>query len=250
MRKNGHMTSKKEKRSLTKRDITILLIGLAFGLWMVGSGLWTAFMGGADTAEEVLAQVNPTEVTQALLALPVTPEQERPAYNRDEFGARWADVDHNGCDTRNDILGRDLREVTYKEGTRDCVVLTGVLDDPYTGSTIDFQRGQGTSEAVQIDHVVALANAWNSGAWQWDLTQRQEFANDPLNLLAVDGPTNGAKSASSADKWLPPVKDYHCDYAARQVAVKNTWELSVTESERTALAKALVSCGAQVLPNE
>ena len=158
------------------------------------------------------------------------------------FGPAWADVDSNGCDTRNDILARDLARPTFKPGTRDCVVLSGTLAEPYTGATIEFQRGDKTSSLVQIDHVVALADAWRSGAWQWDAQHRQEFANDPENLLAVDGQANEDKSASSADQWLPPNTAFRCDYVKRQIAVKNAYGLSVTRAEQDALAEQLSIC--------
>lgn len=203
---------------------------------------------GANAAE-ILASVPETPVTEALLELPA-PAGAPPPYQRDEFGPAWADTDHNGCDTRNDILARDMENVVYKDGTRDCVVLRGSLDDPYTGQNIRFQRGQGTSQEVQIDHVVALSDAWKSGAWQWDAQRRQQFANDPLNLLAVDGPANQQKSAFAADQWLPSNSAAHCDFAARQIAVKNEWDLGVTEPERTALAAVIANCGAQELPLE
>ena len=155
---------------------------------------------------------------------------------------RWADTDHNGCDTRNDILARDLARPTFKSGTHDCVVLSGTLAEPYTGATIEFQRGDKTSSLVQIDHVVALADAWRSGAWQWEAQRRQEFANDPENLLAVDGAANEDKSASSADQWLPPNTAFRCDYVKRQIAVKNAYGLSVTRAEQDALAEQLSAC--------
>ena len=165
-----------------------------------------------------------------------------PEYDRAAFGQRWADIDHNGCDTRNDILARDLARPTFKPGTHDCVVLSGTLAEPYTGATIQFQRGNKTSSLVQIDHVVALADAWRSGAWQWDAQRRQEFANDPQNLLSVDGAANEDKSASSADQWLPPNVNFRCDYVKRQIAVKNAYGLSVTQAEQDAMATQLATC--------
>lgn len=129
-------------------------------------------------------------------------------YDRDLFGQAWTDDvtvegGHNGCDTRNDILGRDLEQIVFKPGTRDCAVQTGTLRDPYTGNTIAFVRGEGTSNAVQIDHVVALSDAWQKGAQQLDTATRVNFANDPRNLKAVDGPTNQQKSDGDAATWLP-----------------------------------------------
>ncbi|WP_233507532.1 HNH endonuclease family protein [Spongiactinospora gelatinilytica] len=163
-------------------------------------------------------------------------------FDRDEFGPAWADVDRNGCDTRNDILKRDLENETFKKGTHDCIVLTGTLKDPYGGKTIEFERGQKTSMEVQIDHVVALADAWQKGAARLAEAKRRELANDPLNLLAVDGPLNSQKGAGDAATWLPPRRAYRCDYVARQIDVKVKYDLWVTQAEKDAMARILSGC--------
>lgn len=144
--------------------------------------------------------------------------------------------------TRNDILKRDLTDKTFDPATGGCVVLSGILHDPYTGRSIPFTRGEGTSSDVQIDHVVALSNAWQTGAQQLSASQRQDLANDPLNLLAVDGPTNASKGDGDAATWLPPNKSYRCDYVSRQVAVKAKHDLWVTEPEKDAIQRILSSC--------
>ena len=149
---------------------------------------------------------------------------------------------HNGCDTRNDILRRDLTNVELKPGSRDCVVVSGLLHDPYTGKDIPFTRGQGTSEAVQIDHVVAMSNAWQTGAQQLTAEERTNFANDPLNLLAVDGPANQKKGDGDAATWLPPQKSYRCAYVARQIEVKARYRLWVTQPEKDAMLSILDTC--------
>ncbi|MCF4007507.1 DUF1524 domain-containing protein [Corynebacterium uropygiale] len=168
-------------------------------------------------------------------------------YDRALFGQAWSDdvtveFGHNGCDTRNDILRRDLHDLVLKPGTRDCVVLSGVLEDPYTGASIPFTRGKATSSRVQIDHVVALSDAWQKGAQQLSVEQRRDLANDPRNLLAVDGPTNQAKRDGDAATWLPPNKAFRCAYAARQIDVKWTYGLWVTEAEKAALSQQLQRC--------
>lgn len=167
-------------------------------------------------------------------------------YERSQFGQAWSDDvtvagGHNGCDTRNDILRRDLVNIDVKPGTRGCVVLAGTLNDPYTGAAIAFQRGQGTSSAVQIDHIVALADAWQKGAQSWDAATRRNFANDPLNLQAVDGPSNQQKGAGDAATWLPANKAYRCTYVSRIVEVKATYNLSVTQAEHDAIARILTA---------
>lgn len=201
-----------------------------------GLGVW------GDTRLEDLPQVESTEQLRALTVRPRALPAEAPRYRREAFGQRWFDVDGNGCDTRNDILARDLTQVTFREGTRGCVVVSGVVDDPYTGTQMLFRKGERTSDAVQIDHVVALYDAWYSGAWQWDEGQCLRFANDPDNLLAVNGDANQEKGASSADQWLPPAQGFRCEYAQRQVRVKYEWGLTVTSAERQALVNALAMC--------
>ncbi len=184
----------------------------------------------------------------AVGALTVKGRAPESGYTRDQFGQAWADVDRNGCDTRNDILRRDLTGFVLKTGTNGCLVLRGTLKDPYSGKVISFVRGVGTSEAVQIDHVVALSDAWQKGAQTLSLATRTALANDPLNLLAVDGPTNGAKGDGDAATWLPPNKGYRCAYVSRQVAVKVEYHLWVTEAEKDAIVRILATCPAQWLP--
>ncbi|MBO9553629.1 MAG: HNH endonuclease [Cellulomonas sp.] len=177
----------------------------------------------------------------ALRALSVRAPASDAGYDRSRFGTAWADIDRNGCDTRNDVLRRDLTAVVLKAGAHGCVVQSGTLADPYTGTTIRFVRGSG-SAAVQIDHVVALDAAWRTGAQAWSATRREAFANDPANLLAVDGHANQDKGAADAGAWLPPDPGYRCVYAMRQVRVKAAYGLWVTRTERDALAGALDGC--------
>ncbi len=186
-------------------------------------------------------------VLDALDALPVKGRAPKTGYDREQFGPAWADTDGNGCDTRNDILRRDLSDITLDPDG--CTVRTGWLADPYSRSWVGFVRGIDTSEAVQVDHVVALSDAWQKGAQQLGMAERERFANDPLNLLAVDGPLNQQKSDGDAATWLPPNKAMRCDYVARQVAVKARHGLWVTTAEKDAIARVLASCPAQPLPS-
>ena len=186
----------------------------------------------------------------ALLAtVPVKGRAPQTDYSREQFGQTWSDDvtvegGHNGCDTRNDILRRDISDAQIKPGTQGCVVLSGALADPYTGATIPFLRGADTSEEVQIDHVVALSDAWQSGAQQLSAVQRQDLANDPLNLQATAGWVNQQKGAGDAATWLPPNTSYRCTYVARQVKVKAKYQLWVKPAERDAIARVLTDCGA------
>ncbi|NAZ83840.1 DUF1524 domain-containing protein, partial [Kineococcus sp. R8] len=190
----------------------------------------------------------PGTAAAALAGLPVKGRAPRTGYERAAFGQAWADVDRNGCDTRNDVLRRDLAAVEVRPGTQGCVVLTGTLADPYSGSTIAFVRGADTSAAVQVDHVVALSDAWQTGAQAWDTATRTAFANDPLELLAVDGPLNQRKGDGDAATWLPPATGFRCAYVARQIAVKARYGLWVKPAERDAMARVLDTCPGQGLP--
>ncbi|WP_346771035.1 HNH endonuclease family protein [Janibacter cremeus] len=149
--------------------------------------------------------------------------------------------------TRNDVLRRDLTGTTLDPGTGGCVVLTGTLQDPFTGTTISFVRGQETSREVQVDHLVALSNAWQTGAQQLGEQRREDLANDPLNLLAVQGSANAQKGDGDAATWLPRAA-YRCEYAAGQIAVKQRYDLWVTPHERDALTRILGACPGQPLP--
>ncbi|QCB92381.1 HNH endonuclease family protein [Cellulomonas shaoxiangyii] len=213
----------------------VLVVAVAVGL---GGPVWLDARAGARypvAAADV-------ETARAQLAdLPVKGRAPRTGYEREEFGQAWADVDRNGCDTRNDVLARDLVDIATKPGTQDCVVLRGTLHDVYTGTTIDFERGPQSSQ-VQVDHVVALSDAWQKGAQQWTDEQRREFANDPANLQAVQGRANQQKGAGDAATWLPPEKGYRCVYALRQVGVKHAYGLWVTRAERDALAREIDRC--------
>ncbi|WP_051389172.1 HNH endonuclease family protein [Arthrobacter sp. 35W] len=186
-------------------------------------------------------RVQPAQALAVLATLEVKGRAPKTNYDRAAFGEAWLDADANGCDTRNDVLRRDLQDAALVAGSR-CLVASGALHDPYTGTTIAFTRGADTSAAVQIDHVVALGNAWATGAQQLSAVQRANLANDPLNLLAVDGPTNQDKGSGDAATWLPPAKGYRCAYVARQVSVKAAYNLWVTPAERDAMERILRGC--------
>jgi len=183
-----------------------------------------------------------------LVTLPVKGRAPKTGYARAEFGDAWTDdVDvaggHNGCDTRNDILGRDLVQVSFKPGTRDCLVLTGVLHDPYSAKSVPFTR-TADAAAVQIDHVVALSNAWQTGAQRLSAQRRQDLANDPANLQATTRAMNSQKGDGDAATWLPADKSYRCSYVSRQIVVKALYGLWVTPAERAAMVRVLTGCGA------
>jgi hypothetical protein len=177
----------------------------------------------------------------AVSRLEVKGRAPKTGYSREQFGDGWLSVD--GCDMRDRILARDLRAKSFLSATRRCVVLSGRLADPYTSTTIMFARG-GASE-VDIDHVVALGDAWQKGAWRWPHGERVAFANDPLNLLAVDASANRQKGDGDTATWLPANKPFRCTYVARQVSVKLKYALSVTAAEGDAMRRVLGKCPTQ-----
>jgi hypothetical protein len=202
----------------------------------------------------LVAGISPSQADSVASGLSIIEAQvtkgraAKTGYTRAQFGQTWADVDRNGCDTRNDILKRDLTAEVFKEKTRECVVLSGTLIDPFSGETINFVRGNTSSMEVQIDHVVALSNAWQTGAFKLSIKERTAFANDPMNLLAVKGRLNSQKGDGDAATWLPPLKSYRCDYVARQIAVKIKYKLWFTAPEKEAMIRILKSCPEKALP--
>lgn len=204
-------------------------------------------VGGDELAAPKQQPAHATKAIELLATLPIKGRAPKTGYDRELFGQAWADVDRNGCDTRNDILKRDMTQVTYTNSVH-CKVQTGLLADPYTGTSINFIRGSTTSAAVQIDHVVALGDAWQKGAQELTMAQRTAFSNDPLNLQATDGPTNQKKGDGDAATWLPPNTGFRCDYIARQISVKATYDLWVTQAEHDAMARVLGNCPDQLAP--
>ena len=203
----------------------------------------------------LVAGISPAQADSVVSGLSIIEAQvtkgraAKTGYTRAQFGQTWADVDRNGCDTRNDILKRDLTGQVYKEKTRECVVLSGTLIDPFSGETINFVRGNVSSMEVQIDHVVAMSNAWQTGAFKLSVKERTAFANDPMNLLAVKGRLNSQKGDGDAATWLPPLKSFRCDYVARQIAVKIKYKLWFTAPEKEAMIRILKSCPEKALPS-
>lgn len=225
------------KRRHIRRQITGLLV-----IVLSAVAVWAA-----QLSQPTLTPLSPelqqhyfgsSTAMEELGKLAVKGRAPKTGYSRKQFGDGWGEV--NDCSVREVVLARDL---TDEKTDEKCRVQSGVLADPYTGKTIHFQRGAKTSQLVQIDHVVALSDAWQKGAQQLTAEQRVQLANDPLNLLAVDGPANQAKSDADAATWLPPHKPFHCQYVARQVAVKRKYQLWVTEAEKEAMTRILLSCG-------
>lgn len=202
----------------------------------------TAVLPAAPPAQ--MTTDTPVETPPVLAALEIKGRAPMTGYARENFGQAWSDdvrVDggRNGCDTRNDILRRDLIDPVIRPGTHGCLVESGLLPDPYSGEMIEFVRG---NDRVHIDHVVPLADAWAKGAQSWDDDTRRDFANDPRNLQATAADLNRQKRAGDAATWQPPNKDHRCAYARQQIEVKAAYGLWITRAEYTALARELGRC--------
>ena len=234
------------------RSAAVLLLAVLLALtgcefeWQIETGPpeTASSVGQADVPEGTL---DPAAASAALVSLPIEEKTSLDGYERScgegdgcVFGPAWADVDRNGCDQRNDVLHRDLAQIEVREGTQDCVVVAGVLDDPYTGETVTFVKADAAE--VPIDHVVPLAAAWVQGAAEWTTDERTAFANDLGNLMATTREQNSSKGDSTADEWLPPDPAYGCSYATVVITVKDRYALSVTPAEADTLEDLLATC--------
>ncbi len=215
------------------------------------AGTATGSVPGVITVASRVAASASTGIA-TLDEIPPTTENPPSEYQREEgFGRSWLDVDGNHCDTRNDILGLQLTDVEYvpmdeaPSRCRRATVQSGILDDPYTGRRIEFTRDQ--PNAVQIDHLVPLSWAWRNGAWRLTQEERIAFANDPNNLLAVDGPTNQGKGDKGPSQWLPANEGFQCEYSERFTDVVFSYDLSLPDDDRAALTSLLTDCASGVV---
>ena len=226
-----------------RRVVTMIIVVLGGLFWMITQELQMPTQPSSTDVKTTTPSDGDSAV-MVLEHLAVKGRAPKTGYARTQFGNGWAAT--GGCDTRERILQRDLVNIVVSGG---CNVMSGILHDPYTGKDITFTRGIDTSSAVQIDHVVALGDAWVTGAQQLTAERRQQLANDPLELLAVDGPANQQKSDGDAATWLPPNKPFRCQYVARQIAVKAKYTLWITSSEKEAMQRVLVTCPQQKVPS-
>lgn len=226
-----------------RRAIMVFVLG-TIGLALLGGALPEMIKESLPLA----AQTEPVESSgeksaalEGLAKLEIKGRAAKTGYERSQFGDGWAKVD--GCTTREIILYRDLIN-TVLDGA--CTIVSGTLLDSYTGEKIEFSKER--SSEVQIDHVIALSDAWQKGAQQLTRQQRIQLANDPLELIAVSGAENQAKSDADAATWLPKNKAFRCEYIARQVAVKLKYTLWVTQAEYDVMKTILEGCPLQTLP--
>lgn len=226
-----------------KRRVIIFLISFIIFAFVIITNTPTQINPNLPTKSKTTS-INTSLAIEVLNKLAIKGRAPKTNYTREQFGASWAV--NKGCDTRNIILNRDLINAIVDEK---CNVVSGTLNDPYTGKIIKFTRGSDTSGAIQIDHVVALSDAWQKGAQQFTSEKRIALANDPLELLAVDGSANQQKSDGDAATWLPPNKPFRCQYVARQIAVKQKYNLWLTQAEYNAMVTILNKCPGQLLPS-
>ncbi|GAA1845059.1 HNH endonuclease family protein [Agromyces salentinus] len=239
----------RRRRSRRSTFPALVILAMAFGAWLYlygpgsdGSLADGGLLPGLDRPGTPTSPTAPAVSDPDLEALVVAEGNPSSRYDRDLFGEAWLDVDGNGCDTRNDVLKRDLADVRYRADSADCVVRTGTLTDPYTNTVISFVRGPDTSEAVQIDHVVPLSYAWRHGASEWTADVREAFANDTANLIAVDGPTNQSKQDSGPAEWMPPSADFACTYVDRFAAVLVAYGLTIAPEDLDAIRRVEAGC--------
>jgi hypothetical protein len=234
---------------MRRRRATLVLIGGTILLVLLGGAIPELIKDSSPLDISPLWQSPAAQVPapagsarEALDTLETKGRAPKTGYSRDQFGSGWATV--NGCSTRDIIMYRDLINTTLSD---ECTIVSGTLNDTYTGEPIAFSKDNAS--AIQIDHVIALSDAWQTGAQQLDAKTRQQLANDPLELIAVSGKQNQIKSDANAASWLPPNKAFRCEYIARQIAVKQKYSLWVIPAEYDAMAKVLEGCPTQPLPS-
>lgn len=222
--------------------------------WLVVALLAACAQVGDEPVAPAPGSPTRVQVEQLLASVRVIAERPHPGgYERGcktgqacVFGESWTDDydgpgGHDGCDTRNNVLAKQLSEVTFRPGTRDCVVVSGALDDPYTGRHLTFSKEDARD--IQIDHVYALAAAWDMGASMWPPERRVTFANDlEVNLLATDAGTNQAKGDRTPSEWLPPARADHCFYAGKYLTVAVRYDLPITAADNATLTAIARTC--------
>ena len=241
------MSRRRRTRGRLSALAVLALAVVAVLLYARTSGQPTSPGGPAGVGHVPAGTLAPAAASAALGTHAVAGKGSLDGYVRDcgagagcVFGPAWADVDHDGCDQRDDVLHRDLTGVQVRAGTHGCVVVAGTFDDPYTGATVRFAKSDAGE--VPIDHVVPLAAAWTQGAARWTADEREAFANDLGNLLTTTRAVNSAKGDATAEEWVPPDSAYRCSYATVVITVKQRYRLSVTSAEAAALSGLLATC--------
>ena len=220
---------------MRRRRAVLVFIGSVIGLLLMAGAVGANVDYTLSREQPAVSQSVGSDALTELESLEVKGRAPKTGFSRDEFGSGWKTV--QGCSTRDIILNRDLENVMV---TDNCTVESGLLRDPYTGEDILFSRKD--SSKVQIDHVVALSDAWQKGAQNLSEEDREQLANDPIELWAVSGAANQAKSDGDAATWLPKNKTFRCEYVERQIVIKKKYSLWVTDAEKQAMRGVLQSC--------
>lgn len=215
----------------------VYVIGLVIAVFLLGRFTHTDLLGmardGSDAISRTLGGLTgggPADLKDLRVAEAGSMHGYRPSKFPDD------DSDANGCDTRDDVLARDLGDV-HRDGS--CTVTSGTLRDPYTGRTVRYRRDHpGT---VRVEHVVPLPVAWRSGASDWDQAERTRFANDADTLVAVAARTARDRGERPPDRWRP-ARRYQCAFAQRYVTVAHDYDLTVTKAQHDALDTMLGGC--------
>lgn len=240
MTKEKLLTKAKKRRLISWLVSAILVVSLGYLSTVVAS------YANHHQAQVTTEQAASGTALAALGELPVKEAESGDTYERSEFSSGWASW--RDCNVRQKILNRDLDNIQL--GENGCTVVSGTLNDPYSGRTIELTTKSAVSSKVQIDHVVALSDAWQTGAQHLSKEERKALANDDLELIAVSSSANQDKSDGDASEWLPENKAFHCQYIARQIAVKRKYHLWVTTAEKDAMVNVLTSCPNEPLPSE
>ena len=235
-----------------RRLVAVILAFIAVGTWLIvnpesyehffvqvsNNGEDYALASGDYDAEAVSeADGSSPLAVDVLEKLEVKGRAPKTGYSREEFYNGWPTI--NGCNLRQRIIKREFGDTAILDG---CNVVAGEYVEPYTGQQMVFKSREEIADGIQIDHVVALSDAWQKGAQYFDADKRYSIATDPLNLLAVDADANEKKSDGDAATWLPSNKKFRCQYVARQVSVKYKYGMWVTEAEKNAMKKVLSNC--------
>lgn len=240
----GKQKSKRNNYIIVIIISILLLAAIAAIVYYYRQPIFASLGLGQPPATNRIDANNENLAINALGKLSIKPTLSNDDYERKLFGSGWADW--RGCNTRQKILNRDMKNI--KLDKNGCAIISGTLVDPYTGKEINLNSKSAVSKKVQIDHVVALSNAWQTGAKQWDTAKRKQLANDDLELIAVSSSANQAKSDGDASQWLPDNRRFRCQYVARQIAVKIKYKLWITNDEHNAMSKVLATCPSQSLP--
>ena len=181
----------------------------------------------------------PPQASYLILKIVVSdPPSEMPDYDRDDWD-HWNDADGDCQDARQEALIDESSVAVTFTDNRMCKVASGEWTDPYTGDVVE------DPSKLDVDHMVPLANAHDSGGHAWDADRKAQYANSlnyPGHLIATTASANRSKGRRGPDEWRPPDQAYWCQYAIDWIVIKRDWGLTATEAESAALRVMLDTC--------